>query len=245
MALKPKKSWKKFYGVFMAAMVLPALSGLMGCGASGAPAPLAMKPYPMVQAHRREAPVGANGSLWTGSREGSFLFVDHKAREVNDLITVQIVEDIKATKAASTKTAKNSSHSASLKALFGFEKSIAASNRNFDPQSVLDTSVQNTFDGSGTTSRSERITGTITATVKAVLPNGNLIIGGSREVVINNETQFMLLSGVVRPQDISPFNTVLSTSISDATITYTGKGVISEKQKPGWLIRGLDLFWPF
>ncbi len=229
--------------MFLVAISLPTLFGLIGCGTAGRPVPVAVKPYPIIKSVSREAPRGVNGSLWTDS--GYSLFTDHKARKVNDLITVKIVEDIKATKAASTKTAKNSSHAAGIKALFGFEKSIANSNRNFNPESLLDASVKNSFDGSGSTSRSERITGTITASVRAVLPNGNLVIGGSREVAINNETQFMILSGVVRPQDVSPFNTVLSTSISDATITYTGKGVISDKQKPGWLIRGLDIFWPF
>jgi flagellar L-ring protein precursor FlgH len=241
--LKRKKVQERFHKVFLMVISLPTMFGLIGCGMAGKPVPVAMKPYTTIKSAPREMPRGVNGSLWTDS--ASSLFTDHKARKVNDLITVKIVEDIKATKAASTKTAKNSTYAAGVKALFGFGKSIANSNHNFNPESMLDTSVKNSFDGSGSTSRSERINGTITASVKAVLPNGNLVISGSREVVINNETQFMILSGVVRPQDISPFNTVLSTSISDATITYTGRGVISEKQKPGWFIRGLDILWPF
>ena len=74
---------------------------------------------------------------------------------------------------------------------------------------------------------------------------GNLVIQGYREIRVNNETQFLIVSGIVRPQDISPDNSVKSTFIANARIEYSGTGVISEKQQPGWLARGLDILWPF
>ena len=85
----------------------------------------------------------------------------------------------------------------------------------------------------------------ITAQVIHVLPNGNLVIQGSRQVQVNNENQFINISGVIRPEDISSNNIVLSTFIADATIELTGQGVISDNQRPGWLARILNWIWPF
>ena len=78
-----------------------------------------------------------------------------------------------------------------------------------------------------------------------MLPNGNLVVEGRRRVQVNYETQIMIIRGIVRPRDVDADNTVLSTQIADAEIIYAGEGVISEKQKPGWLSRGVDKTWPF
>jgi flagellar L-ring protein precursor FlgH len=86
---------------------------------------------------------------------------------------------------------------------------------------------------------------TLTAQVTEVLPNGNLVINGSKTVTVNREQQLIRLSGIVRQADISPHNIVDSKNILDARIAYTGKGVISDKQGQGWLVRILDNVWPF
>jgi flagellar L-ring protein precursor FlgH len=78
-----------------------------------------------------------------------------------------------------------------------------------------------------------------------ILPNGNLIIMGSREVMVNREKQEITLSGIVRPRDVSAENVVLSTYISDAKIAYSGSGIINDRQRPGWLARAIDVVWPF
>ena len=78
-----------------------------------------------------------------------------------------------------------------------------------------------------------------------MLPNGNLVLTGSREVLINNENQVIQLSGVVRPRDISADNQVLSTYIADARISYSGKGVVNQRQQTGWLSNLMMLIWPF
>jgi flagellar L-ring protein precursor FlgH len=85
----------------------------------------------------------------------------------------------------------------------------------------------------------------MTATVTNVLPNGNLMIQGMREVVLNDEQQIIVLTGIVRPQDVSQDNTVLSTYIANARIEYTGSGVVTERQSPGWADRILTTVWPF
>jgi flagellar L-ring protein FlgH len=78
-----------------------------------------------------------------------------------------------------------------------------------------------------------------------ILPNGNLFIEGNREVRVNNENQMMTLTGVIRPRDITANNVIQSTYIADARIAYSGKGVLNERQRPGWLARVLDVIWPF
>ena len=85
----------------------------------------------------------------------------------------------------------------------------------------------------------------ITATVTEILPNGNLRIVGSRHLMVNNERQFITLSGIIRARDISPDNVVRSTSISDAKIAYSGVGIIDERQRPGWLANLINWIWPF
>jgi flagellar L-ring protein precursor FlgH len=110
---------------------------------------------------------------------------------------------------------------------------------------MIKASMKNEFDGSGQTSRDETMTASITARVVDVTPEGNLFIRGTREVKVNNETQYITLTGLIRPEDISPDNTVLSSYIADAQIAYSGSGSVSDKQRPGWLTRALDLIWPF
>jgi flagellar L-ring protein precursor FlgH len=77
------------------------------------------------------------------------------------------------------------------------------------------------------------------------MPGGNIKIRGSREVEINNEKQILTLSGVIRTKDISPDNTVLSNYISDAQISYSGLGVVNDRQRPGWMANILNKIWPF
>ena len=89
------------------------------------------------------------------------------------------------------------------------------------------------------------VTATISARVVNVTMEGNLVIQGYRETRVNNETQFIILSGLVRPRDISANNSIKSTHIANARIEYSGTGVISDKQQPGWLAQTVDIIWPF
>jgi len=181
----------------------------------------------------------AEGSLWRpGSRLGD-LYSDLRARHVGDVVTVRIVENAEALKSASTKTSRDSSLSASVTSFFGAPLSVGG----FKPEASG--SLKNDFEGSGTTQRKDTLVATMTAKVVDVLPHGLLRVEGYREVIINNERQYIILRGVVRPEDIACDNTVLSSSIADAQIAYAGQGVVSDKQKPGWIGRLLDHFWPF
>jgi len=183
------------------------------------------------------------GSLWTTS-QGS-MFYDVKGREVGDIVTVNIYEKASATKEAKTSTDRDFSTSADISGLFGLEKSIANRNAKLDPTALLGAKYTNGFEGNGKTSRKEDLIATLTTQVIEVLPNGNLRIEGGKTVTVNNEDQLIMLSGIVRSADISPLNVVDSMHILNAQIAYTGKGIISDKQKPGWMVRVLDNVWPF
>jgi flagellar L-ring protein precursor FlgH len=223
----------------MTSILLLLAASLSGCAAAGGrldevPSRESL-PAPVV-----ETP---SGSLWT-DRQGS-LFVDLKARHLDDIVTVAIFERASASKEATTSTGRNSSASADLSRIFGLERNIATINKAIDPTALLDVGYRSDFKGSGATTRKEDLVATLTTRVVEVLPNGNLRIEGSKTVDVNNESQIIRLSGVVRPADISPNNVVDSKHVLDARIVYTGKGVISDKQGQGWLVRILDNIWPF
>lgn len=185
------------------------------------------------------------GLFQESSYEG--FFQDLRAHKVGDLVTINIVETSKATKKADTKTARTSSIDAGMNNLLGYESKMKSWGvpKTFDNTAMFKASMGNKFDGSGSTSRDESMTASVTARVVQVLPNGNLFIEGTRKIRVNNETQNITLSGIIRPSDISPDNTVLSSYIADARIDYTGSGPVSDKQRPGWLARILDVVWPF
>jgi flagellar L-ring protein precursor FlgH len=191
-------------------------------------------------------------SLYNDASSRNF-FQDLRAYQVGDLVTVNIVETSSASKNASTQTGRESSIDAGIDNMLGWEGKLkyltSLGNGNvgnaYDTGSLFKGSLANSSSGSGTTSRTESMTAYITVKVMEVMPNGNLFIQGSRDVRVNNETQHIILSGTIRPADISPDNTIISSYIGDARIEYTGSGALSDKQRPGWMTRFVDLVWPF
>jgi flagellar L-ring protein precursor FlgH len=189
--------------------------------------------------------VPAEGSLWVEQGGLSEMFINQKARRVGDIVTIKIVESASATNKASTNTDRKSDMSIGLTNLFGFENRYTPSNSFFNPFAGLNGSYDSDFEGAGATKRSGALEAFITARIIQELPNGNVIIEGNREVRVNNENQIITLTGMVRPRDISSENIILSTYIADARISYSGSGVVNDRQKPGWLTRILDVIWPF
>ncbi len=222
--------------VFGGSLIL-ALAG--GCAHTP---PARPAPLPAAEAFPAPAPAAA-GSLWVDGETG--LFSDLKARRVGDLLTVAIYERASASKEAKTKTGRDSTASADLTRVFGLERNIATINKTIDPTQLISANYQNEFDGFGSTSRKEDLVATISTRVVELYPNGNLRITGRKQVTVNNEDQIIELTGIVRPADITSENFVDSKYILDADIAYTGKGVISDKQKQGWMVRILDNIWPF
>ncbi len=194
----------------------------------------------------------ASASLYNDASSRNF-FQDLRAYQVGDLVTVRIVETSSASKNASTQTGRESSIDAGIDNMLGWEGKLkyltSLGNGNvgsaYDTGSLFKGSLANSSSGSGTTTRTESMTAYITVRVMEVMPNGNLFIQGTRDVKVNNETQHIILSGSIRPADISPDNTIISSYIGDASIEYTGSGALSDKQRPGWMTRFVDLVWPF
>jgi flagellar L-ring protein precursor FlgH len=176
------------------------------------------------------------------------LFINPTARRVGDIVTIEIVESAEASNEADTSTERSSSLSWTLEKLFGMEDKYpitTGSHPWYNPFSSLKGSMADSFDGKGATTRKGALTADITAMVTDVLPNGNLKIKGSREVTVNNERQYITLTGIIRPKDISTDNIVKSTRISEARIAYSGAGMITDRQKPGWLATILNKVSPF
>ena len=234
--------WMTVMGLFS----LSACAGMPFTKKPQAPAvqPVRQQVYNQQARQKKDPTVGAG--LWSANGYRG-LFQDLRAAQIGDLVTVNIVETSKANKKANTKSGRQSSIEAGISNAMGWETKLdkVGVKGAFDNENMFKGSMKNDFSGSGETSRDESMTASITARVIDVMPDGNLLIRGSREIKVNNETQFITLSGLIRPSDISPDNTVLSSYIADAKIAYTGSGPISDKQRPGWLTRTLDFVWPF
>lgn len=201
-------------------------------------------PEPLEEIQTEATGATSNGSLWPGEQHS--LYADHKARATGDIVTVTISEKASASKEASTDSDRNSSISASIPNLLGLENSsIVSQNPNIDLNALLKADFANSFAGSGKTVRKEDLVASLTTQVIEVYPNGNMKIRGGKEVRVNNETQVIYLTGIVRPVDIMANNTIDSKHVLNARISYTGKGAISDKQNPGWLTRVIDNIWPF
>ena len=195
-----------------------------------------LEPYPL--------PEPSEGSLWADGGSTK-LFVDLRAREVGDLVTVQISETQSGKLDANTKTSRDSSIEAGITDLLGYMQRLDEKKKSLNRKSLFNANFKPSFDGKGSSDRSGSVVASITARVLQVLPNGNLYISGKREVRVNDETQYITVAGIIRPEDIGQDNVIQSTYIADARVEYTGKGVIADKQRPGWLMRILDHVWPF
>lgn len=183
----------------------------------------------------------ATGSLWPAD-DHVFFYADRKALRVGDIITISIIENASANNTADTDLSRSSSIEAGLSTFFGKEKFLKLFKLGDD---LVKSTSDNSHKGAGTTTREGKVTATITAMVKEVLPNGNLIIQGTRAVAVNHEEQYITITGVIRPLDVSRDNVVLSSQVADASIAIGGSGVVADKQRSGWASWAFDLVWPF
>ena len=166
-------------------------------------------------------PAGAT-SLWS---DGASLFGDTRARQVGDLVTLIIVEKSQAQQSANTRTGQDTS------------LALGPGLGLFDIVPLIELGGGDNFSSGGTTTRGGQLTARMTTQVVEVLPNGNLVIEGRQTIRINEEEQVIVVKGTIRPQDISRDNTILSTFVADAHITFEGTGSLGSKQSPGLLTR--------
>lgn len=180
------------------------------------------------------------GSIWM-TTDRNTLFLDNKARNVGDLITVLVSETSSASKAATTSLSRKGQNDIDLGTVFGLSTGlIAKGNQYLGTTSEMESTQAHT--GSGTTTRNGTLTATVSCTVIEVLHNGNLRIEGRRDITVNHENQFIILSGIIRPEDISPSNSVLSAQVADARIDFSGEGDVDGQQRPNFLHRILQAF---
>lgn len=187
--------------------------------------PTAARPAPLA------VPVVNNGSIFQAAQYRP-LFEDHRARLVGDTITVQIVEKIAATQTSTSSIDKSGTVSAGVTALPGFKPNSFANGR-----SSIGLNSANSFAGKGSTVNANDFSGTITATVIEVLPNGHLVISGEKQIGVNHNVDVLRFSGQVDPRAIQPGNTVASAQIANVRVEQRGRGAQAEAQGIGWLGR--------
>jgi len=214
---------------------------LGGCNAAKVE-PTVIQPTPQPMTFQEPPPTYSNPGSIFDAANANYLFADSRAKRVGDIVTVHIVESSQGSSSANTNTSRNSSSSYNIGSLFFNPGGDVLGLFNTNP--LLTTSTGNQFNGQGTTSRTNNVTATVAARVYNVQPNGLLEIEGIRETKVNNETQYLVVRGLIRSRDIAADNSILSTQIADAHIAYYGQGVINDRQKPGWLTRLLDTIWP-
>jgi flagellar L-ring protein precursor FlgH len=219
------------------------LVALTGCGTLSSAkyqpeVPIASPPLP-------PTPPPQAGSLWSG-RQANGLIADARPTNVGDLVTISITESNKASELANTNVSRDSGVKVGINSLFGISLPMKAfSDKTANVDTALEGTVGNVTNGQGKTERQSSFTSFLTARVIQVLPNQNLMIQGRRQMRINNETEVVMLTGIVRPQDIDRDNIVPSTKVAEARVTISGVGVVSDKQRVGWFQRIFDHVYPF
>ena len=216
----------------------PALSAIENPVAQPGYKPVQM-PMPMLQPRRQ-----IGNSLWqSGSRA---FFKDQRAAQVGDILTVRVRITDSAKIDNTTQRTRQSGENFGLKGFFGAEQQLSKVLADgVKPEGLIDTSSNSTSTGAGSVKRAESLATDIAAVVTQVLPNGNLVIEGKQEVRVNYEVRELIVAGVVRPEDIEAGNTIESTKIAQARISYGGRGQISDVQQPRYGQQALDIILPF
>jgi flagellar L-ring protein precursor FlgH len=234
--------------ILLAALGPMVLSGCM------APAPKPDDPYYAPVLPRTPLPAAQNnGAIYQAGFENS-LFDDRKAHRVGDIITITLNERTQASKNANSQIQKDSNTDIGLPTLFGMAvtpknplAAIGALGMGADNLG-LNSSYEATreTEGSGQAGQSNSLSGSITVTVAEVLPNGILSVRGEKWMTLNTGDELVRIAGLVRSDDVATDNTVPSTRIANARITYSGTGAFADAAQPGWLDRFfISPLWPF
>ncbi|UVJ45412.1 flagellar basal body L-ring protein FlgH [Pseudomonas sp. LS1212] len=223
-----------------------ALGGCVLLAGCVSPPPKPNDPYYAPVLPRTPLPAAANnGSIYQAGFEQN-LYGDRKAFRVGDIITITLDERTQASKNAGSQVAKDSKADIGLSSLFG--SSLTTNN----PFSDGDLSLSAGYSGSRATkgdskaAQGNTLTGSVTVTVADVLPNGILAVRGEKWMTLNTGDELVRIAGLVRADDITTDNTVSSTRVADARITYSGTGAFADASQPGWFDRFfLSPLWPF
>jgi flagellar L-ring protein precursor FlgH len=192
-----------------------------------------------VSAQSLAPPPNANGSLYQ-ARYSLGLYTDQQATRVGDIITVIFDEQYQSSKSAATNADKSSTNDIGVPSLLGTVPGFK--NLNLDTS----TTAERQFSGKGEADRSNSLSGQITVSVAEILPNGILRIRGEKWLTLSEGEEYIRIQGLVRPADITPDNTVASSKVADARISFGGRGALNNSTKQGWADRILTSpWWPF
>ncbi len=183
-------------------------------------------------------------SLWGGDKKG--FFKDQRAGDVGDILTVLININDEAELENESERSRTSSEDADLNSFLGYETALGEIlPENIVNSDLINAGATSNHSGTGSVEREEEITVQMAAIITQVLPNGNLVIEGKQEVRVNFEKRILAVAGVVRPEDISPTNTISSEHIAEARIAYGGEGQITDVQQPRYGQQVYDIIFPF
>jgi flagellar L-ring protein precursor FlgH len=184
--------------------------------------------------------VASNGSIYRAN-SGLMLFSDLRAGRVGDILTVVLNEQTDATKSSTTSTSKSTSIAGQSATILGIPVT-SGGNAIFENSVGSETG----FEGEGGATQSNRLEGSVTVTVVERLPNGNLVISGEKWLTLNQGKEYVRVSGIVRPIDIEPDNSVSSEKVANARIEYSGRGALADANRQNWLARFFNSPWmPF
>lgn len=216
----------------------PAMTPLENPAVLHGPRPIQM---PMPQAERASY---QPNSLWrTGARA---FFKDQRARRVGDILTVEINITDRAQLNNTTSRTRTNEEDSNLTSFLGFEGRLSGVLPDgVNPSSLTDFGSDSTSTGTGTVNRQETVALTVAAVITQVLPNGNFVVAGRQEVRVNFEVRELLITGVVRPEDIASSNTIQHTQIAEARISYGGRGQLTAVQQPRYGQQLYDIIFPF
>ncbi len=224
------------------AWMLAGLVALGGC--STAPERMQKFDYqPAYPANIGQKPLPKNGSLFQGNGNLS-LFDDARAHRVGDIITINLVEQFKAKKKDETKYNRANNLDPGGVSLFGRTDGqiLSAATGLFSPLKI--TGSKTSFQGKSDIKQDSSINGKIAVMVTEVLPNGNLVVRGEKWITVSDGEEVVRFAGIVRPQDISPDNTIDSTKVADVRLIYKDTGYAGDINRPGAVQKWFARYWP-
>ncbi len=220
-------------------LILISLSCLLSACTTYSPLPNDPQYAPVIMPQMPNVPV-SNGSLFT-ERGVVNLYGDRKARNIGDIITVVLQENTVSKKSSNVGISKDSD--TVIPEVAGAAGTVLGVT-GLGLQTNLN--AERDFKGAADAAQSNNLNGSVTVTVVDVLNNGTLVIRGEKWLTLNRGDEFIRFSGMVRPEDVSASNTIVSTKVANARITYAGAGSLADSQKMGWLSRFFNsAYWPF
>ena len=225
------------------------LAGLLLAGCNATP-PKRDPAYAPVRPAIPSVTPQENGAIFHAGYETAW-FENLRARRAGDILTVKLVEEMKANKKAKTDISKDNKTSITNPTILGTTPQFNAPGfiplaTNSNNTLAFDLQSSNEFGGDGKSEQSNLLEGDITVTVTEIMPNGYLVVRGEKRIGINQGNEYIRLSGIVRPIDIDSTNTVLSTRLADPTIVYVGDGALADSNAVGWLSRFfISALFPF